>query len=358
MDYENYIQGITSYYQSLPGTQIKFLFFLASNLNQAKVRCNLRYNKRLDVFMAESHQPNTFYIYHESVIKYLVSSMTLSPSGGPSGVYDVTILGLSHTSDVNHGDHITFQVGRRRDGDVIVKCHKTMYTDDGYFQFDRSTKECNFVFKPENIANIEDSLCANLAPLSVSMGELFETHEKLIIKRLCNAMLLGAHGGGNKTLLHPMIMRGGRLYRLRKGRRNGMFIKRGAQRKVYVQKAGAYGEITFMSDAFLDFLSQNMFTPLQQLRGDLETIQILYDEFNELGRRANEYIVIMYDFTTMLRNIFYLETKMALIACYAEKKIADGLGGTLTNMERHTLNRFKQTCRMQLASENMSGIRH
>jgi hypothetical protein len=110
-----------------------------------------------------------------------------------------------------------------------------------------------------------------------------------------------------------------------------------------------YKGIKAFSEYFLAFIMDTLLTRVAQLRDDLESVTLIYDEINELGAGNHKHFIVMYDFDAdgtddfVKRNVFSVNTKQALMACFvhahgqsgvtlAEKKAYDafmGLAGSL-----------------------------
>lgn len=345
--YSMYHGNLMNWYNNvLTHTKIKFLFFNALNLNQPMIRDELRYCSSQKSYVAESCQKNGFYVYRESVIKYLVTNVQrVSPS---AAVSTATITGHSSQSDVNHGDHLTFILLRKRSpkDSVVVKAHKTTYEDlSGSFVFSRYNDECNFTFDKVSCFPIQSIQCESSKGLlkGITLAqEIQEKEDQKMIEKLLNVMSGTdiTSGGAKGKRNNEKVRYKNRYYVLRKGVRRGQYIQMKGGNKVYLQSGGSYKDITFMSDTFLSFLSNTLFTKVRDLRADLYSITIIYDELNECKVGGHEHIVILYDFEHD-RNIFYLDTALVLKACYAESKIMSGGVDQLTSEEKECYKRYQ-----------------
>jgi hypothetical protein len=140
----NYRENITAWYNKLNKTNIKFMYFNASDITKPKIRTVFKQFtiNNLTNYIVECN--DSWNIYSESNIKYLVN---LIPTDE-----DV----------INGGDHIDFSIIKLRTGDAVVKTHKTIYTNLDNFIFDRSTPQlCNFIFKESYLHNF-NSIKADL----------------------------------------------------------------------------------------------------------------------------------------------------------------------------------------------------
>jgi len=333
MDYETYIANIEQFYKNLSKVSIQFLYFLASDLSQPKVRTEFRYMPKQKCYVVDGIQKNGWHIYQESVLKYLVTVMKTIKKKNVT-IYNVKIQSKID-GDVNHGDHLTFALLRTKHGEPIVKTHLTVYRElADTFEFDRTEYPCNFTFQPEKIMNIESTYCEKRDGTlsSETLQTTYDPSYSAIVKRFCKAML-GDTSGGKSEYLHKHRDKHYKLY-------NKSYVNLKGKR-MYVQQGGGYNGVTFISDTFVSFLRTKILEPLATLRTDLATCTVIYDELNYFGDGANDFIVVMYDFgesSLQSRSIFYLESTTAFIACYADNRIRSGL--SITRVEKETLDRF------------------
>ncbi len=339
-DYELYLNNMKIYKDNLMKTNIQFIFFLASDLSQPKMRDEFSIMKlgRNKCYIINGIQSNGWHIYKESDLKYLIN--ILNPSQICNG-FDIAILN-SRTIDstANHGDHLTFNIIKRKNGDIIVKTHMTFYSDLGNFIFDRTEQSCNFTFLPNNILNLKNHYCERIdgTYLSDTIETIYTPIQQAIIDRLCKAML-GQVGGKNKSKYYKYKNKNYKLY---SGKKQGKYIIKN-NKKFYIQKGGSFHGITVNSDKFLEFLKTTIFIPLKNNCNDLATIEIIYDENNHFGSDSNKYIVICYDFgdTSLYnRNIFYLDTKKALTACYVDDLLKT-YGDNIPTDKKYTVDEKK-----------------
>ena len=189
-----YIQSLTSWINKLPLTSIKFMYFNASNLTTPKVKTAFKqFQIESDnYYITEGITRNFWYIYYESILKYLVQLKL--PIDTNCLIYDVDIIaniGNSEIHDVNHGDHIDFGILRLKDGSAVVKTHKTVYSDIlGDFKFDRTAdRVCNFVFKKEYLSNFDNIKAEYKDGTNGSIIKNIYIEKDLnIIKHLCTIM--------------------------------------------------------------------------------------------------------------------------------------------------------------------------
>lgn len=208
--YEDYLKHLTLFMNKQPLSSVKFLYFNASNLKQPKMRDTFRKFTvdSTNCYIINGKEKNYFYVYTESVIKYLVNIKLKSGL-----VYDVDIVNSGSQYDVNHGDHIDFGVIKTRENLIIVKTHKTLYTDLGNFVFDRSGPECNFIFDQTKCLNekcfdttkcvqIDNSVCGEIT-------NIYYAFDRHIILHLCQEMSAKTALGGSKRKQYG----GGSIYK-------------------------------------------------------------------------------------------------------------------------------------------------
>lgn len=197
--YDDYLKNLTLFMNKQPLSNVKFLYFNASDLKQPKMRDTFRQFTvdSTNCYIINDKDKNYFYVYTESVIKYLVNIKLKTGL-----VYDVHIVNSGSQYDVNHGDHIDFGVIKTRENQIIVKTHKTLYTDLGNFVFDRSGPECNFIFDQTKCSNentfdstkcvrIDNSVCGEIT-------NIYDAFDRHIILHLSQEMSAKRALGGSK----------------------------------------------------------------------------------------------------------------------------------------------------------------
>lgn len=330
VDYKSALNRLVSFRDSLPETGIKFLFFYASDMTKPKVKDVFRKwtTASNEYYVLPGVTPNTTYVYRESVIKYLVSSMV--PTKRPHE-YDVVIHKRTNRGDVNHGDHLDFGIIRKRDGSVLVKSHFTFYDDhSGNFNFTRSSKECNFTLDDANATLTCDDFAKKTSceertgPSKITMDLMYtEFIDRDIVHRLTNALLGNVVMGGGAR--RKFVSRGNRRYMVRYGKHGRKYITTPTG-SVYLQKGGGgYKGVTFLTDQFVSFLTEWVLKPVADIRPDLSTIQVIFDEHDDACKDGNQNIVILYDFVDYTRHIFSIDAKMTIVACYGEHQQTVGL---------------------------------
>jgi hypothetical protein len=346
--YEDAFKNLTSFRDSLPETGIKFLFFYASDMTKPKVKDTFRtWNTTNQThYVLKGVTPNITYVFRESVIKYTVSSMirSLKPYE-----HNVVIDSRTTQGDVNHGDHLDFAIIRKRDGSILVKSHFTFYHDYAdNFNFTRSSKECNFILnEPKTTKALDEfvrqTYCEDISgPTQITMELMYsDSNVRDIVHRLTNVLLGRTLSGGGKPK-RKYVLHKRKRYLVKRGLNGRKYIATPAGH-VYLQKGGTgYKGITFFNDRFITFLTEWILQPVANLRSDLSTIQVIFDEENDVCQDGNTTIVIFYDFIEYTRNVFSVDAKMAIVACYAEEQISKGNANNLTEYERSCAQQIKQ----------------
>jgi hypothetical protein len=342
--YKEYKTHLENYYNSLPDTHIKYLFFFKTQLDKPKVKDVF---KRMTIlnkpcYMGRGIQgAGWYYIYQESVLRYLVTA--ISPPDA-NGVYNVLIDSESPTGDVQHGDHLDFGIILSRSAGIVVKNHKTVYDlDIGAMTFSRSEVTCDFSLKNSDLrtlASFSQTQCER------GIGKIKDTYDALnqrIVYKLVSGMVSGHFqgGGGKPRASLPTIQYEGKTKKLYSSQKKGNYIMKGGKRFYDIHQGGGYKGITFLSNTFIQFLSDNLFKRVAESRPDLESVQVIFDEMNELGPESNKYIVILYDFVDYQRSVFYIDSIMALTACYVENN-RQSTNTELTENEMNIWILFKQ----------------
>lgn len=301
MNYDAQLRNLTNAISSLPQKDIKFLFFLANDMSVPKVRTRFKRFKidKTTWYIVNGFSTNCCYIYKESVLKYITSP--LKPSKPPD-IHQARILQARRDGDTNHGDHITYCINRLRSmPHSLVLSHFTEYIDDGKFNFTKVQRDYNFLLNPSYFTSYTKFLSDT--PFTTKSGDLpglridqvydDQTTCK-VIHTLCDVVL------------------------------NATPLRGGAKRKPRTQRGGTntlYKKVLFDTNEFIEFITKTLFQRVADINDNLETIQVMYDENNDLNERGNENILIVYDFIDMYRNMFYIPAKVAMMACFAEREI-------------------------------------
>lgn len=320
-DYATYLGNLTNSIANLPDTEIKFVFFLASDLTSPKVMTKLKRFKvdKKDCYIVNGYSKNYWYVYRDTVLKYITNPPVPYKA---TSFFQTRIIAKNSSGDTNQGDHVDFSIKKARTpSGTRIESHLTEYTDDGYFNFSRSTREFDFIFDPSYFGSfnkfVEDMpfTTPNGVALGLRIDNVFnDVTACKIVYRLCEAALSPGFmlSSSGKNRVHHVYK--GKKHKVCIGKRGGKYIVHD-DKKIYIQKAGnLIDKVTYYSNEFVDFLRDTLLVRVVALNDDLSTIQVIFDEGNELSPNGSKYILLMYDFVENYRNLFYVETQMALSA--------------------------------------------
>ena len=315
--YKNAITNLKLFYDSLPRTEIKFMYLHSSDLSNIKIKTEFaEYNtKKLKYYITDGLQKNGYHIYKVSHIRYLLKSFKMT-SDKPVILYDIVFEDklINHNKDIqkeydiNRGDHLTYMIIKNRANQIIVKTHQTNYIDSHEYVFQERiiANECNFTYNKENIKKyitFKDTKCEKIDSSytgnTISSTYKYNYDIKLIHK-LCDVI-------ENNPLSNKKIET----------------KQKGGGRVVYKN-------IEFMSDIFHTFIQTsfiNKFTKTIQCG----TIQIIFDEANI---HSNDHILFIINDIEDNRYIICIRTVSILKACYAYNN------KEISKREQTCLNRY------------------
>ena len=336
MSYDAYKRNLSGFIAALPKTGVRFMYFQRRNLGVPIVNTALSAWDigRVQCFIIPSDQPNYCYVYRKSIVKYMISlhpadpSVAESAASGSLAVPRALFVGYHSAQPelANHGDHVTFGFIRKQPDRIILKTHKTRYSEIAGFKFDRSTQgECNFRSPASDSAEAEsrDRFVSILCDTENKRRSLKSSYKSdpLVpdIVYTLYRIVSGLPPVAPVVLALPDAQ-------VHTGARGGAYRIGRNGRKKYQQRAGTapdYKGIGFISPAFTRFLSETIFQPVASQRPDLVSVQVFFDELSELGRDTNRTILILYDFEEDERNVFYIQTETALAAVYAAEHPAE-----------------------------------
>ena len=294
--YGTFAKNIGAFIKGLPESSVRFLYF-GNDMTTPLIKDTFKEWKPKGValcYILGGSSVNYCYVYQKTRLVGLLQGKT----------------------NVYHGNHITFGFIAGRNDAIYIKTHVTTYAEDVFIvaQYTKSRSECNFTYHPAHMLSptlfSTSTQCENIKFANVKLGAFYETYPisnaNIIIYLLC-CVLQGIISGGQKRSIKqaPLCKRRGRKC-----------IKGGA--------IAAYKGITFMTDTFVEFLSTHMLQAVKRARQDLLSASVLFDDLHH-----NNTIVILYDFDDDTRNIFYIDSVMALTACYASNARAPVAAETL-----------------------------
>ena len=312
---------------------------------------------RVQCFIMPADQPNYCYVYRKSIVKNMISLHPAEPSSAESAASAVSAESAAsivpralfvgyHSAQpdlANHGDHVTFGFIRKKPDRIILKTHKTRYSEIADFKFDRSTQgECNFGAPATDSAEAEsrDVFVRVLCDAENKRRSLKTSYKAdalvpdivYTLYRIVAGLPLPAQVTSHATAASPA-----QTASVYTGARGGTYRIGRNGRKKYQQRGAApdYKGLTFISSEFIRFLSGTIFQPVASLRPDIVSVQVFFDELNELGRDTNRTILILYDFEEGERNVFYIQMETAFAAAYAAEHPA-----AATSYEKTCLQQF------------------
>lgn len=311
LDFLTAKMNLAGFIQSLPQSNVKFLFFLARNLAQPMVCDSLR---SVDVrgnrfYLAPGITDEYCYAYSKGFIQYVVTPVvTVAPPSPPSGsrprAFNVTInsSGPAPLPSVlpprilaEHGRHLDFGILRNRMSGIVIKSHVTNYTElfDGT-GFTRSMNECNFRFSNASLLlgtrdEFGGCLCET-APVRTTLADVYDDAHSDMLRLLCSKVAgIGFSGGGWKRA---------------RGKQNN---------RPNMHRGGAIPS-PFLTPGFVDFVSRRLLQRIATIRPDLETVRVLYDDADEMAVGSSANIVVWYDFEHNLSSMFQIDAVTAFEA--------------------------------------------
>lgn len=355
MDYESCLKRLQYFVNGLSETHVKILYFLKSDLKHPKLKT--RFRKWVvdgsNCFVMPGKDPNFVYVYSHTEAKKLVTVVPDLNSGSFTSqpapiqhVYNVKVTN-HEDGDTLVGDHVDFSIsGVRKTGKVVVRSHLTYYDDLEKEEVKRNDLPCNFYLDTVVLKNITtfgsiNCIGKNDVPLGTVPKRVYQDKTYLnVVFELCQ-IVAGLQSGGRAMVTYKE-----NRYVINTGKRGGSYIDVG-NRKVYLKRplqGGAnntieYKGVTFMSDAFVSFISEYIISKVGRLRHDLECAHVFFDEANEIVHNGNHHIVIVYDFEEDKRSVFYVNTITALTACYADNRLNSKQ--EITPHERRCVEAFK-----------------
>ena len=303
MDLPSHKRNLIAFVNSLPSTEIRFMYINAStNTVDIKTQFHVYQINKRKYYVIFSNCNDGVYVFKESKVKYLLESFSIK-NGDPIILSDIkfqdkvyrrnAILGDKY--DVNHGDHMTFTlIGTKTPPRTVVKAHFTHYdhmVND--FTFSRFFEECNFTL-PESLDNFGKIHCENKKGIAIRKKTI-ETEfpaktKREIVKDLCVQMQKSDHK------IRSMA---------------------GGTRKVYKT-------IDFMSEQLSRFIIDTLFG---KCFPHFEFI-MLYDEGNWI---SDDHIVVLASDDEGNRSVIYIDPYRCMKACFAHNNKA-------------TANKLEKTC--------------
>jgi len=272
MDYARCAEHLAAFAESLPETGVRFVRFAVGAAPERGALRKWTVNGTR-CYLGPDEARDSWCVYRESAVRRALARR------------------VSEWGDC--GNHVAFGIARGPGGAIVVQTHKAVYAEippepGTGLTFSRDgSAACNFLFGETDSESFGKTKCYGKSALMEAeySGDPFSID---IVQGLYRAL-----GGGDEAA----AVVGGDAPRC--------------------ADPVAYKGVTFVSDAFVRFLSEKLFVPMRRLRDDLASAQVLFDEYNELGEGANRHVVVMYDFADDWRSLFYVHTAAALAAAYA-----------------------------------------
>lgn len=236
-------------------------------------------------------------------------------------------------------NHLTVGIQRmpKERTKIQMRTHSTIYTeaDEPGTYNRRENAYCDFEVKSNKQIH-----CDHEASLSEAYRR--ESTYIPIIQELQNIIIGQAIPQGGAEFINYY----GQKHLIYRGGRGGKYILNNT-RRIYVRQKGgmAYKGIRLLADITLNYLIQDLFKPLLDVRPDLETIQLFFDEANVLSPTSNQNIIVLYE-GTHLCQVFFLPSHTILTACYA--KVHPETASVVENRTLETMLQIRQEMLQQL----------
>jgi len=288
MDHPLHKRNLSAFVQSLPLTNIQFMYINAYT-KSVTVKSEFRVYSVNDhtYYMVPSEKNDGVYVYKESKLRYLLDSFSIT-NRDPIILSDVKFqdrvyrrnMMTGDKYDVNHGDHLTlFLLRSRSSPNTIIKTHFTHYQHNSNdFTFSRWSRECNFPL-PKSFNNFSTTRCEHVDGSLIKQNTIeTELQSRLkidVVKDLCKQLL--KHD-------HKPVMSGG--------------------------KPMKYKTIDMTSDELGQFLLDTLFPKFFHLE-----FMFIYDQGNFI---SSDHIVILASDEEGYRSVIYIDPKRCMKACYTQ----------------------------------------
>lgn len=309
-------QRIIDFVENQRKTNVRYLFFRPMNGKLVpEINDSLRvWNVRDTTLFVTSNKDAWLYVYQPTTIKYLVTQHVehgLIITDKISTDIEDVIDAETKKRIVNHGDHLTASLLLTRTQELFLKTHKTMYEEkmDPPFEFERTELYCVVQLDPENIRISPSSQCyvRGQEPNPYDTLQMIYRSDPILVdavQQVAKVLNGKVKGGTRQPIIHT-------------GPRNGKYIIVNSKKK-YMTGGNpfAYKTISF-NDTFIAFIKQHIIDKVYRHRTDVISVRMIYDERNDLHRNANKYIVILYDLENDAMQLYYIDARKAMMACFA-----------------------------------------
>lgn len=247
--YEECFGNLKSFINSLTYTDINYVFFHANDLMKPRIKSKFRqWSKNNDkYYILQGVQQNTVYVYTEKHIKEIVKNQI-----------------------TNQGDYLEFQIYKTNNGGVLVKTHFIQFQDILDNTYSRDNPKCNFTLSDDKVRN--------------------RTFDEFINLNTCDDVNGHALLRINENSEYPDYVKQC-VFALSKVLINETYE---------IEKSIKESNIKLMTDEYIKFLTQRIFIDIVDVRKDLQTITVIYEN-------GNQHICIIYDFEDSTRNILYFD---------------------------------------------------
>lgn len=346
MAFEKYLERLNKFYVSLEHTSIMILYF-SSRLDRPKVKDNFKHwviNGHEFFLTRRTKNDQYIYLYPKDDLKILTCITRRYPlpyntasDGAPLYEYDAKIINPKPDpvkGNTHIGNHIT--IGIYKDSTtqkVLWDSHKTLYRElESKTALRRRTNECEFFIADANLKSFGDTVCLDsyLSPSIMKVKLAFtQQNEFAAVQNMFEIITKSSGGASPNTHIHN-----NKVYKIHIGKQGGRYIVVNKAKK-YIkhkqhQKAGAtlleYKQITCMTDKFINFLQSSIINKVFDLEPDIDDVRVIYDAYSELNENGSEHIVVIYEYDQgNYIDLFFIDSKMALAACYADQMIKSGV---------------------------------
>lgn len=326
---------LTAFVNTLPKSNIRFLYFAKAHVTDAYGNVSVVLKPMIITYLGEwmvdgkpyyvapGETREYCYVYPMTSVRYMVTMNPMPIAASPRRFVASFVGNQTNRVRAYHGNHLTMGVGMARQGSgqqVVVKSHATTYVQfPGSFEFDREETICNFMgrasyaqYTPAQFGQIKcdrgtDPTIQDAYRKNAEMADVLYHLYGVLYPRPVAATTTPGGGGG-----------GSRLYT---GRNGGRYRLDANGRKRYLSRGGAaavrYGGLTLEHPETLAFLTEQIFSKVDDARADLEGVRVFLDETGSLGRGAEQRLVVLYEFGEDRQMAFYADMLTTLMAARA-----------------------------------------
>ena len=298
----DYLKRLTTFVQSLPKSDVKFLYFiydaktknLEPSLNTIAYEWkNPKVVKPLYVIPNKTVPIDYWYIYQENEIKYNVEDNKIVPYEKDNATQSYSEVEQTGGTLANWGNHLTIGFATSyKLRDPLMQTHVTIYGTDVPSRYQ---KYCNILV--DSTAPTESSACiwegkvmysdaSKTTP--VTLLSTYQDHDYAIqvIKDIYD--IVTTRGGHNTKRAKRKISKrtykyNGKQYIVNTGQRGGTYINYNNTKK-YIGGASWTNNEGF-TDKFVKFLQAYVFPEISKQRNDLIKVYVVYDGSENIAIR-------------------------------------------------------------------------